>query len=132
MSADAAQSAPELSPEQIRLLTEIGMMAAQQGLPAKAEAIFQALRILRPQQPGSYVGLAMVRMNSGLNDEAIRVLERDGLAACPDDPDIRVFLGLALRLAKRAAESERMLDGVLRSHPQERAAILARSLLAQH
>jgi len=130
MSAEAQGTAPELSSEQVRLLTEIGMTAAQHGLPAKAEVIFQSLRTLRPAMAGPYVGLALVRMNTGMTDEAIRVLERDGLAACPDDPDIRVFLGLALRLAKRSAESTRVLDEVVRSHPQERAAILARSLLA--
>jgi predicted Zn-dependent protease len=106
------------------------MIAAGRGLVAHADAIFESLRYLRPAEPVGYVGLAVARMNTGRAEEAVQLLSRDGLAACPGDPEIRTFLGLALRLAQRAGESVRVLEGVVAEHPDDAACALARKLLA--
>ena len=116
--------------EQVRTLTEIGMVAAGNGMAAEATTIFESLRILRPARPFPYVGLAVVSLNSGRPEEAVRVLEREGLAACPGDPDIRAFLGFALRLARRPAEATRVLEELVRDFPDGEAVRLARALLA--
>ena len=128
-------AAPEMetdgiTSEHVRTLTEIGMLAAGHGRTEEAVAIFESLRILRPQRAFPYVGLALASLNSGKPEEAVRVLEREGLAACPGDADIRAFLGLALRLAQRPAESDRVLGELVRDQPDAQAAQLARSLLA--
>ena len=86
---------------QVRTLTEVGMIAAGRGLPAEALAIFESLQVLRPSRPFPYIGLALTHLHAGRAEEAVRVIEREGLAACPGDPDLRAFLGLALRLAQR-------------------------------
>ncbi|HYC37711.1 MAG TPA: hypothetical protein VEC19_14890 [Usitatibacter sp.] len=116
---------------QVRTLTEIGMIAAGRGMPVEALAIFEALQQLRPQRAFPYIGLALTHMNAGRPEEAVRVIERDGLAACPGDTDLRAFLGLALKLAQRPAESVRVLEELLREHPGADSARFARSLLAE-
>ena len=120
-----------ITSSQVRTLTEIGMIAAGRGLAAEALAIFESLQVLRPQRPFPYIGLALVRLNAGKPDEAVEVLERLGLAACPGDPDLRAFLGLALKLAQRPAESRRVLEVLLEEHPGADSARFARSLLAE-
>jgi len=119
-----------ITPEQVRMLTEIGMMAAGHGYAPEASAIFESLRVLRPRRPFAYVGLAVTSLNSGKPEEAVRVLEREGLAACPGDGDIRAFLGLALTLAQRPAEARRVLEALLAEQPGAEAERMARALLA--
>lgn len=119
-----------ITPEQVRTLTEVGMMAAGHGYTAEATAIFESLRVLRPQRPFAYVGLAVTSLNSGKPEEAVRVLEREGLVACPGDGEIRAFLGLALRLAQRPAEAQRVLEALLAEQPEADGARLARALLS--
>jgi len=119
-----------LTSSQVRTLTEIGMIAAGHGLATEAATIFEALQVLRPRRAFPYIGLALTSLNSGRPDEAVRVLERDGLAACPGDPDLRAFLGLALKLAQRPAESVRVLEALVRDLPEAETARFARSLLA--
>jgi Flp pilus assembly protein TadD len=119
-----------VTPEQVRTLTEIGMMAAGYGYTAEAITIFESLRVLRPQRPFAYVGLAVASLNSGKPEEAVRVLEREGLAACPGDGDIRAFLGLALQLAQRPSDARRVLEALLAEQPEGEAARMARALLS--
>ncbi len=119
-----------LSPELLRLLAEIGMLAAGRGMDTQAEAIFGALRELRPGQSAGYVGQAVARLNAGRADEAVELLQRDALAACPGDPEVRVFLGLALRLAQRPAEATRVLQGVAGDEVPRTVSALARRLLS--
>jgi hypothetical protein len=115
---------------QVRLLTEVGMLGAGHGLAAEAVAIFESLQVLRPDRPFPYIGLAVASLNGGRFDEAVEVLEKRGLAACPGDPDVLAFLGLALKLAQRPGESRRVLEAMLRDHPGAESAGFARGLLA--
>ncbi|MFC4160052.1 tetratricopeptide repeat protein [Chitinimonas lacunae] len=125
----AAAVGEPLSSDTIRLLTEIGFAAAGRGLMAEAETIFSGLALLRPEAAFPYIGLAITRLNAGQPDEAVRVLERDGLSRCPGNIEIRVFLGLALRLARRGSESDKILLAVLAEAADHDAARLARALL---
>lgn len=118
-----------LTPEMVRLLTELGFAAAGRGLFDEAETIFQGLAAVRPDSAFPYIGLALTRLNAGQPDEAARVLEQEGLARCPGDIEIRVFLGLALRLARRGSESDKLLRAVLDEAADHDAARLARALL---
>ena len=127
----ALEQTDGLTSAQVRTLTEIGMIAAGRGLPAEAQAIFESLRVLRPRRAFPYIGLALARLNAGRPEEAVELLERDGLGACPGDPDLRAFLGLALKLAQRPAESRRVIEQLLEEHPGADSARLARSLLAE-
>lgn len=94
------------------MLTEIGFLAAGRGDIPKAEAIFGALRSLRPQRAFAYVGLAVAYLNADRQEEAAQLLWQS--LAQVDDPgeraDIEAFRGLALQLAGRHSESIKALE----------------------
>lgn len=95
----------------IRLLTEVGFLAAAQGDVRRAEVIFRALQRVRPAASFPYVGLAAALMNAGRADEAVRVLDEGVEEGGPQDlPELQAFRGLALQLAGRASESMRALQ----------------------
>ena len=94
---------PPLDGAEIRLLTELGFLAAGAGQLDRAEDIFRALVHLRPRRAFGYVGWAMAYMNTGRLQEAVSVLDRAKLAM-KDNTDIaetvevEAFRGLALQL----------------------------------
>jgi len=94
-----------------RLLTEVGMLVAGAGDVTRADAIFGALRPLRPGRAYPLVGLAVARMNAGRAAEAARLLEDD--AALDNDEEraqARAWRGLALQLAGSGQASRRLLQ----------------------
>jgi hypothetical protein len=102
---------------EIRLLTELGFVAAGGADVDRAAEIFRALTHLRPQRAFPYIGWAMAHLNAGQSQEAIGVLESArvaiGAARDPDEmADIETFRGLALQQAGRGAESRRTLEWV--------------------
>ncbi|MGX5658524.1 hypothetical protein ACWKWV_02235 [Castellaniella ginsengisoli] len=98
-----------LEADDARFLTEIGMLAAGQGDVRRADAIFNALRRVRPDRAYPLVGLAVARLNAGRAAEAARLLEGAELADPEERALARAWCGLALQLAGRAAESRRAL-----------------------
>jgi len=117
-----------LDAQEARLLTEVGMLAAEAGDVARADRIFDALRALRPGRAYSYIGLALARLSAGRAAEAVRLLES---AAAVDDPAERGVLeawrGLALQIDGHAAESRRVLNAAAGMSGE--GATLARRLL---
>ena len=121
--------------DDIRLLTEIGFVAAGRGDVARAEAIFGALLALRPSQAAGHVGIAMALLNRGRAAEAAARL---GAAMLPpgDEHDLlRAVQGLALQLDHRPAEAARVLQPIA-AQPASAGAIpagvrLARTLLGE-
>lgn len=114
---DAALADKAVSPEtafvldagDARFLAEVGMLAAAAGDVARAQTIFGALRLLRPDRAYPLVGLAVAWLNAGRAADAVRLLEDARL----DDPQerslVEAWRGLALQLAGHAAESRRVL-----------------------
>lgn len=100
-----------IEPADIRLLTEVGFLAAARADVKRAEAIFSALALLRPDRSFAYVGLAMAYLNSDRPEEAVALLAR----AIPvvreqDQSELQSVRALALQLAGRSAESLRALQ----------------------
>jgi tetratricopeptide (TPR) repeat protein len=95
-----------LDRQTLRLLYELGLMAASGGDPVRAEKIFSALELTRPDSPAGYVGRAMTYMYTNSFAEALAVLDRGlALMAPQDQPELHAFRGMALQLAGRTAES---------------------------
>ena len=106
-----------LDSNEIRLLTEIGFLAAGRGDVARAERIFGALQLLRPQRAFAPIGLAMAYMNAGRHDEAAGVLARAAeQVEAAEQAELDVFRGLALQLAGRSSESVRALKSAGKNH----------------
>jgi Flp pilus assembly protein TadD len=102
-----------LAPDEIRLLAEVGMMAANLGQAGDAKAIFEGLRVFRPAESFVYIGLALARMGTGAHMEAARLLQEEGLRARPGDEEILAIMALALSLAGRHAEAGRIATSLL-------------------
>lgn len=97
-----------LNSEEIRLLTEVGFLAAALGNVPRAETIFCALERVRPTRAFPYVGLATCYMNAARPDDAVRALDRGAPSVTPDDfAVLEALRALALQLAGRRSESLR-------------------------
>ncbi len=108
---------PPLSSEEIKLLTEVGFLAASRGDTKRAKGIFSGLQQLRPQRAFAYIGLAVALMNTGRHDEAATLLTNAVERVDSDERDeVNAFLGFALQLAGRTSESLRALHAAGESH----------------
>lgn len=102
-----------LSSDEIRLLSEVGFMAASLGLAQPASRIFQGLRILRPDQPFIFIGLALSHMLVGNWSEAIYILREEGLRMVPDSHELQLYLSLVLFASEQPSQGERILSALL-------------------
>lgn len=123
-----------LDSDEIRLLTEVGFVAAGAAQVGRAEEIFSALAHLRPQRAFPYIGWAVAHLNAGQAQEAVNVLDRAKAAGRlgPDSAElveIETFRGLALQMASRTAESRRALEWAAAREESSSTGRLARRLL---
>jgi len=112
----SAGSREVLAPDEIRLLTEVGFLAAAKGDLPRAEAIFGALRQVRPGRLFPSLGIAVARMNAGRAADAAGLLEK---AACADADEQAIrdtWRGLALQLAGQTAQSRHVLQQAVSEH----------------
>lgn len=88
----------------------MGFLAAARADIKRAEAIFGALILLRPDRSFAYIGLGMAYLNSNSPQEAVAILARGAMAVrAQDQGELQSVLALALQLAGRSAESLRAL-----------------------
>ncbi len=113
MSGDA------FTAEDVRLLGEIGYAAANRGLHRDADLVFAALAALRPGSAAAGIGRALMALSRGRFDDAAQLLEREALAAEPDSIEARELLAVALELAGRAAERERVQATITRLRQEQ-------------
>lgn len=95
--------------DEMRLLAEVGFLAAANAQLPAARRIFTALRLLRPDSVLPFIGLAVVSSHEGRPEEAVRLLAEDALRQIPRDEELRAFLGLSLVEAGRFAEAGKVL-----------------------
>lgn len=115
-------------PRDLQLLQDLAFVAAGRGSVADTDAIAVGLQALRPAQAGPAIAQALARLNAGRADEAVQCLCRELPGADGHEQALQQsFLGLALQLAGRAADSQRVLQAVA-GHP---AAGLARAMLGR-
>jgi len=112
----------------LQLLQDLAFVAAGGAFVADTDAIALGLAQLRPASAGPLIAQALARLNAGRADEAVACLQRELPGADGHEQALQQsFLGLALQLAGRQAESQRVLQAVA-SHP---AAGVARAMLGQ-
>jgi len=116
-----------LAPDEVRLLTEIGFLAAAAGDVARAETIFGALGRIRPGRLFPVLGLAVAWMNAGRAAEAAGLLEKAVCADSEEQASCDAWRGFALQLAGRSAQSHSVLQKAVEEHGEN--ATFARSLL---
>jgi predicted Zn-dependent protease len=107
--------------EDVRLLGEIGYAAANRGLHRDAERVLAAIEALRPSSAVAGIGRALMALSRGRFDDAVQLVERQALAAEPDSIEAYEVLALALGLAGRATERERVQATITRLRREQEA-----------
>ena len=115
----------------LRLLGELGLLAAGRGMAREAEAIAAGFAAWRPGSALAGIVRALAAMGAGRDGEAARILREDALRAEPDSADARALLGLALERAGYRQAAEAVLDPLAASGAaaDETAGRLARAVL---
>lgn len=123
------------SKDDIRLLTEIGFLASARGDVARAEVIFGALLLSRPDAAFAHVGLATALMNARRPGEAAALLAKAVLPAGADADLVQAMQGLALQLDGQTSQSTRVLreltDGKHDDDARSDGVLLALKLLGE-
>ena len=114
----------------IRTLMEIGVSSAGSGMFRQALAIFDGIEAVRPDSEGPAIGVALVHMTTRDHDAAIKVLREEALPKNPESAETRMLLGVALKLAGRAAECETVIKELMASS-DPKAKSFAQSLQAR-
>lgn len=117
------------STELVRTLMEVGYVAIGFGRFADAETIFAGVQAARPESELPAIGRAVVRLNSGRPQDAVRLLEGEALKRNPDSDLAKSFLGLALKQTGENSRSRQLLEDVARAGGQTEAVALSKSLL---
>ncbi|MCC9620362.1 tetratricopeptide repeat protein [Thalassospira sp. MA62] len=114
-----------------KLLAEIGFLAAGRGLPSVARNILEGLLEANPDESGAVIGLALADLSEKNFDQAISILQKRILDADPDNDMGLAFLGMSLKLAGRAAESDIPFDRVIARNADMQAVELAKSMKSE-
>lgn len=118
-----------LTSSDVRLLSDIGFVAACSSQRERAVQIFQALTLFRPLKAFPYLGLAVANLNARKPAEAILslTLGKRVLAAAPTQSEdvkedyamLAVFEGLAAQADNRRVEGLKLLEAALDSAPKK-------------
>jgi Flp pilus assembly protein TadD len=121
-----------LEPEDIQLLTQIGYLAAARADVQRAERIFGALALVRPNKAFVHLGVPVALLNAGRTEAAALRLESVQLAPSEDADMVHAFLGLAQQLNGQALQAMRTLrplaDSARKDNASEGAHLAARLL----
>lgn len=98
-----------LSRQDIRLLVELGFMAANLGHAREADAIFEAMQLLLPASAVPHLGVCLARMGEGKHAQAVQHLRKTALRTHAHDEDVQLFLAWALTLDNRREEADAVL-----------------------
>lgn len=96
----------------------LGIVAAERGDAAEAEAEYRAAIKRDPTFIPAYVNLADLARARGRSDDAAKTLT-EGLAAVPNDPSLLHALGLQRVREHRMAEALPLLEGAAKGRPED-------------
>lgn len=115
--------------ETIVLLAESATIANRYGMTSEAMTITDALSTVLPDDEN--VALIQATSNLGAKrfQEAETLLRDKILSKDPNNTAAKAFLGLALHLAGKAADRDKVLQEVIDAGDDEDAVIIARDLL---
>jgi tetratricopeptide (TPR) repeat protein len=104
-----------LAGNEIRLLAELGFMAAASGQVAAATEIFESLIRLRPKKAFPYVGKAVALLYVGLFPAAIELLSAATQVVEADQEQIWIYLALAFQRNGFEDKARKILNHLLDS-----------------
>ena len=104
-----------LTSNEIRLLAELGFMAAASGQVAAATEIFEALIRLRSTKAFPYVGKSVALLYVGSFTAAIELLAASTQVVETDQEQIWIYLALAFQRSGMVGKARKILDHLLNS-----------------
>lgn len=120
-----------LTSDEVRLLTEIAVVAIGRRDPDRARQLFAALCELRPDVDFPYIGLAVALMSGGRAADAVKLLAQ-AEQRFPASAEIQTHLGMALLLNDRRTHGTAILNRVVRRRDiGQQDKRLARALLRE-
>ncbi len=114
----------------VKLLMEVGYLATGNGFSDEARTIFRGVAAARPESEYPLIGLAVVEMNEGNLQEAVRLLEK-ARKLNPESWLAASFMGLAYKLSGETTKSRAVLEEVVARAKDATAVSMARALLAE-
>jgi hypothetical protein len=99
-----------VSSEELRILADIGFIAASRGLFDHATAIFEALKALRPEGEAGYLGHGIIDILRGAPASALTTLQD-----APRTDAVYTFMGIAQMQVGNLEEGKRLLRDVCSS-----------------
>ncbi len=102
-----------LSSEEIKLISEIGFMAASLGLSEQSKGIFKGLENIRGKSAFIYIGKALSHMLIGEWNEALYILREEGLRVIPESNELKLYLALTLIASNNYFFGEKILSNIL-------------------
>jgi len=124
---NSAAPALDLTANEIQQLVWLGFQGVLNGTPAAALRVFNALSVVRPNEGFPRIGVALAQMSTGRAEEAVRTLE-EVARRLPQDEYVRVFLGMALRMANRGHQADSVLASLADRRDDAATSRLARQL----
>ena len=103
----------------IRKLSHSGVLASFSGLHENAQKILEGVRILRPENIYTSIGLAVTKINAHQLDEAIEILQDWVLKIDPENISAKCYLGMALKFSDREEEGNKLFRQVIESAGEE-------------
>jgi hypothetical protein len=94
----------------IRLLAALGFMAARSGQLVPCIRIFEGLAVLRPSKAFPFIGMAVGYLAVGMASTAIDILRRRHVQDITADPEIQLYLALALYQDGQSAAALDMIE----------------------
>jgi Flp pilus assembly protein TadD len=100
----------QLESDDMRLLSELGLLAAGRNIRTEAETIAQALALWRPQSAIAGMIRGVAALSRSELEGAVRVLREEALKAEPSSEEAKALLGLALEKAGYRNAADQVLS----------------------
>jgi Flp pilus assembly protein TadD len=100
----------QLESDDMRLLSELGLLAAGRNIRTEAETIAQALALWRPQSAIAGMIRGVAALSRSDHEGAVRVLREEALKAEPASEEAKALLGLALEKAGYRNAADQVLS----------------------
>jgi Flp pilus assembly protein TadD len=100
----------QLESDDMRLLSELGLLAAGRNIRTEAETIAQALALWRPQSAIAGMIRGVAALSRSDHEGAVRVLREEALKAEPSSEEAKALLGLALEKAGYRNAADQVLS----------------------
>ena len=111
--------------DEVRMLVDLGFVAVTRGLDKQAQAIFEGVRAVRPNEDAAYIGQALLLIQQNNLSGAVKILR-----SRPPSDGIRLFLGMSLLRLGDISDAMDVLQDVVKTAREPAMVEMAKVLLA--